>query len=295
MSEQKVKMGLEEKRRLKGWLFIIPGLFIILLVKFYPMIQALLLSLQTGVGSRTKFAGLQNYVRIFHDSLFRTALFNTVIYLVQIPIMLILALILASVLNRPKLKFKGLYRTMIFIPCVTAGVSYSMVFRSMFGTTGLINQLLINAGIIEQGIQWLSEPWLARLVILLAMTWRWTGYNTIFYLAGLQSIDPSLYEAAELDGVNKVQKLKNITMPLLQPIILLTVINSINGTLQLFTETKTITAYGPGNATITLSNYIYKLSFEYMPQYGYAAAISYIVFILVAVLAFIQMKTGDKR
>ena len=165
----------------------------------------------------------------------------------------------------------------------------------MFGTTGLINQLLINAGIIEQGIQWLSEPWLARLVILLAMTWRWTGYNTIFYLAGLQSIDPSLYEAAELDGVNKVQKLKNITMPLLQPIILLTVINSINGTLQLFTETKTITAYGPGNATITLSNYIYKLSFEYMPQYGYAAAISYVVFILVAVLAFIQMKTGDKR
>ena len=222
-------------------------------------------------------------------------MFNTVIYLIQIPLMLILALILASVLNRSGLKLKGIYRTMIFLPCVTAGVSYSMVFRSMFAPNGLVNQFLIKIGLIDTGIQWLSDPWLARLVILLAMTWRWTGYNTIFYLSGLQSIDSSLYEAAEIDGASKWKKLTHITIPVLKPIILLTVINSINGTLQLFTETKTITAYGPGNATITLSNYIYKLSFEYLPQYGYSAAISYVVFLLVAILALVQMKVGDKR
>ena len=259
------------------------------------MVNAFLLSLTSGVANNKKFVGIDNYVRLTKDTLFRTSMFNTVIYLVQIPLMLILALILASVLNRSGLKLKGIYRTMIFLPCVTAGVSYSMVFRSMFSPNGLINQFLMKLGVIDTGIPWLSDPWLARLVILLAMTWRWTGYNTIFYLSGLQSIDSSLYEAAEIDGASKWKKLTHITIPVLKPIILLTVINSINGTLQLFTETKTITAYGPGNATITLSNYIYKLSFEYLPQYGYSAAISYVVFLLVAILALIQMKVGDKR
>lgn len=289
------KMGQEKKRRLLGWLFILPGAAIILLVRFYPMVSAFLLSLTSGIANDNTFVGLQNYTRMFKDSLFTTALFNTVIFLVQIPLMLMLALVLASLLNREHLKFKGLYRTMVFIPCVTAGVSYSMVFRSMFSTTGLINHLLMSWGLIDSEIQWLADPWLARLVILLAMTWRWTGYNTIFYLSGLQSIDNSIYEAAELDGASKWKQLTHITIPMLRPVILLTIINSINGTLQLFTETKAITAYGPGNATITLSNYIFKLSFEYLPQYGYAAAISYVVFIMVAVLALIQMKVGDKR
>lgn len=289
------KLGLERKRRLKGWLFIIPGAAIILLVRFYPMFNAFLLSLTSGIANNRSFVGLENYVRLTQDSLFRTAMFNTVIYLIQIPLMLMLALVLASVLNRPNLKGKGIYRTMVFLPCVTAGVSYSMVFRSMFSTTGLINQFLLKLGVVDTGIQWLADPWLARLVVLLAMTWRWTGYNTIFYLSGLQSIDSSLYEAAEIDGASKWKRLTKITIPMLRPVILLTIINSINGTLQLFTETKTITAYGPGNATITLSNYIYKLSFEYLPQYGYSAAISYVVFLLVAVLALIQMKVGDKR
>ena len=289
------KIGIEKKRRLKGWLFILPGAGIILLVRFYPMVKAFLLSLTSGIGGDQSLVGLQNYIRLTKDSLFHTSMFNTVIYLIQIPVMLILALILASILNRPNLKWKGLYRTMVFLPCITAGVSYSMVFRSMFAANGLVNQILIKLGLIEAGIQWLAEPWLARMVILLAMTWRWTGYNAVFYLSGLQSIDRSLCEAAEIDGAGKLKQLTKITIPVLKPVILLTVINSINGTLQLFTETKTITSYGPGNATITLSNYIYKLSFEYLPQYGYSAAISYIVFLMVAVLALIQMKVGDKR
>lgn len=289
------KYGMDRARRMKGWLFLIPGVMIILIVRFYPMIHAFLLSMTTGLTGNLKFIRLDNYARLAKDSLFHTAVFNTVIYLIQIPIMLVLALILASVLNRPNLKGKGFYRTMVFLPCVTAGVSYSMVFRAMFSSTGLINQILLKAGIIDTAIQWLADPWLARLVVLLAMTWRWTGYNVIFYLSGLQSIDSSLYEAAEIDGASKWKRLTHITVPMLRPVILLTVINSINGTLQLFTETKTITAYGPGNATITLSNYIYKLSFEYLPQYGYSAAISYVIFIMVAVLALIQMKVGDKR
>lgn len=138
-------------------------------------------------------------------------------------------------------------------------------------------------------------PLLLKKSIIIAMTWRWTGYNTIFYLAGLQNIDDTIYEAARIDGANIFQQFRKITIPMLRPIILLTTITSINGTLQLFAETQNITSGGPGNATITLSNYIYKLSFTYVPQFGYASTIAFIVLIMVAVLAFIQMKLGDTR
>ncbi len=289
------KRGLVSRRQSLGWLFVLLGVALIALTKFYPMIHALIMSFETGIGMDLKPAGIINYKRLFQDDVFKTALFNTVIYLIQIPIMLILALFLASLLNDKELKGKGLYRTMIFLPSVTAALSYSTVFRAMFVKDGLINSVLMDLGIISSGITWLESPWLARLVIVLALTWRWTGYNMVFYLSGMQNIDDSLYEAAELDGASKSQQLRKITMPLLKPIIVLTVINSINGTLQLFTETDLITSTGPGNATLTLSNYIYKLSFEYVPQYGYAAAVSYVVFIMVAVLSMIQMKVGDTR
>ena len=117
----------------------------------------------------------------------------------------------------------------------------------------------------------------------------------IFYLAGLQNIDPTVYEAAKIDGASSYKRFTKITIPLLKPIILLTTIMSTNGTLQLFDETVNLTNGGPANTTLSISHYIYKLSFEYSPQFGYAATISYIVFILVAILACIQMKVGDRR
>ncbi len=288
-------MSLQKRYKIISWLFIIPAAAIIVLTKFYPMLNAFLLSLKTGIGPNMRLVGFSNYIRMVDDTMMKTALINTLLYLVQVPVMLILGLILASILNRPNLKFKGLFRTLIFLPCITAAVSYSMIFRTIFGSSGLINNCLLKWGVISSAIPFLETPWLAKMVIIIAMTWRWTGYNTIFYLSGLQTIDPAVYEAARIDGANSAQVFRKITIPLLRPIILLTIISSINGTLQLFAETKNITNGGPGNATITLSNYIYKLSFEFTPNFGYAAAVSYIVFIIVAVLALVQMKVGDKR
>ncbi len=117
----------------------------------------------------------------------------------------------------------------------------------------------------------------------------------IFYLAGLQGIDDSIYEAAEIDGAGAFQKFKSITVPMLKPIILFTTINSTIGTLQLFDETMNITQGGPANATITISQYIYNLLFKYSPDFGYAAAVSYVVVVLIVVLSIIQMKVGDKN
>ena len=288
------KLSLERRHNLTGWVFLIPATALIAWMSFYPMIQAFILSLQTGLGINLKFGGLTNYTRILQDVTFRQCLFSTIFYLIiQVPVMLILALILASMLNNKHLRFKGLFRTMIFLPCATSLVSYSMIFRSMFANDGLVNTLL--RGIGMEPVMWFANAWTARAVIIIALIWRWTGYNMVFYLAGLQNIEYSVYEAAKIDGASPRQSFFKITVPLLKPTILLTAIMSTNGTLQLFDESMNLTNGGPGQATMTLSHYIYNMSFVQSPNFGYSAAMSIIVLIMVAVLAVIQMKVGDER
>lgn len=292
----KNNIGLAQKHRLTGWIFLMPATLLICWMNFYPMVKALLLSFKTGVGENMSWAGAYNYARMFKDAVFKQALINNFFYLiVQVPIMLMLALILASILNNERLRFKGIFRTAIFLPCATSLVSYSIIFRSMFGVDGFVNAVLLNIGLIHSRINWLGYPATARAVIIIALIWRWTGYNMVFYLSGLQNIEHSVYEAAKIDGANLVQMFTKITIPLLKPIILLTAIMSTNGTLQLFDESFNLTAGGPANATITMSHYIYKMCFEYSPKFGYAAAMSYVILIFVAILAFVQMKVGDKR
>lgn len=280
----------------KAWLFIIPSLILIISFVFYPMVQAFFTSFQVGMANNTEFGGLANYQRLLTDSTFKKALFNTLLFLiVQVPVMILLALVISSMLNNKKLKCRGLFRTAIFLPCVTSLVAYSTIFKSLFANDGFINALLLNLNIIDQPIAWITDPTFARILIIVAITWRWTGYNMIFYLSGLQSIDDSVYEAASIDGATGFQKFRYMTLPLLKPIILFTTINSTIGTLQLFDETMNITQGGPANATITISQYIYNLLFKYQPNFGYAAAVSYVIVVLIVVLSFIQLKVGDKN
>lgn len=294
--KRKSGYGFSPKLNAKAWLFIIPSLILIIAFVFYPMIQAFITSFQTGAGNNLAFAGLKNYKRLLTDTTFRKALFNTLLYLiVQVPIMIMLALIISSMLNSRNLKGKGFFRTAIFLPCVTSLVAYSIIFKSLFATDGFVNALLMNIHIIDEPISWVTDPVWARVLIIIAITWRWTGYNMIFYLAGLQSIDDSIYEAAQIDGAGAFQRFKSITVPMLKPIILFTTVNSTIGTLQLFDEPMNITQGGPANATITISQYIYNILFKYSPNFGYAAAVSYVIVILIVVLAFIQMRVGDNR
>lgn len=294
MSDTKRGMSLEKKHNLTGWIFLIPATALICWMSFYPMIKAFIMSLQTGIGINLNFGGAANYLRILKDPTFRQCLFNTFFYLViQVPVMLVMALALASMLNNKQLRFKGLFRTAIFLPCATSLVSYAMIFRSMFANDGFINTILRNMGL--DPILWFANAWTARAVIIIALIWRWTGYNMVFYLSGLQNIEYSVYEAAKIDGASPLQSFFKITVPLLKPTILLTAIMSTNGTLQLFDESLNLTNGGPGKSTMTLSHYIYNTSFVQSPNFGYAAAMSIIVLVMVAVLAVIQMKVGDER
>lgn len=290
------KLTLEMKYKRAGWGFVAPASLLIFILSFYPMLSSFILSLQAGLGNNLKFAGIRNYLRLFEDDKFRAAVGNVLIYFIfQVPIMLFMALILASILNQKDLKFRGLFRTLIFLPCATSLVSSALIFKSLFALDGLVNVLLMKGGFISTPKNWLMDPFWAKVVIILTITWRWTGYNTVFFLAGLQNIDSSIYEAADIDGANPVQTFFKITLPQLRPVILLTAIMSTNGTLQLFDEVKNLTGGGPGNSTITISQYIYNLSFVYNPQFGYAAAVSYAILIMVAILSFIQMRVGDKE
>ena len=295
MSGQKKKgLTLAKKQNLTGWVFLAPATLLIVWMSFYPMVRAFILSLQTGMGVNLSFGGFSNYTRILKDATFRQTLFNTFFYLIiQVPVMLILGMAFATMLNDKHLRFKGLFRTAIFLPCATSLVSYSMIFRSMFANDGFINTVLRNLDLAP--IMWFSNAWTARAVIIIALIWRWTGYNMVFYLAGLQNIEYSVYEAAKIDGANGLQTFFKITVPLLKPTILVTTITSTNGTLQLFDESVNLTNGGPGRSTMTMSHYIYNTSFVQSPNFGYAAAMSMLILVMVAILAFIQMKVGDER
>jgi len=285
------------KRNNTGWFFLLIATLAISIFYFYPMIQALLLSFQTGKGANLEYTGLDNYIRLFNDPTVKTALFNTILYLIiQVPIMIILALVFSVLLNDATLKFRGFFRTAIFIPCVTSLVAYSVIFKYMFGVDGIVNTILVNMSIISEPVNWLADPIWAKVVIILAITWRWTGYNMIFYLSSLQNIDQSVYEAAKIDGASAIQRFFKITIPMLKPIILFTSTISTIGTLQLFDEVMNITGGGPGNSTLTISQYIYNLSFEYSPDFGYASTVSYVIVFIVVILSIIQFKVaGDKE
>ena len=283
-----------------GWLFLIPALIFFIVFLVYPLIQALIFSFQSsssGTLAGMEFVGGQNYVNMFADGDFWRAVGNTFIILViQVPIMVILAMILAVALNNQRTKLKGLFRTCIFIPAITSLVSAGLLFRMMFSSAelgGLFNNWF------NTNINWLTneDPTLPRLLVILVLLWRWTGYNMIFFLSGLQNINPSIYEAAKVDGTGPVQTFFKITAPQLKPIIIFVSVTSTIGTLQLFDEVYNI--FGNKLAitgTETITSYIYNYIKSTSPRYGYAAACAFVVMIMIIILTGIQFYlTRDKK
>lgn len=299
MKNKKKGMSITGKQKAAGWMYLAPATILIFIMSFWPIIQAVITSFKTGSSANMKWANplTYNYTRMFQDAVFKRSIGNTFLYLIiEVPIMLVLAILLAQLLNNKHLKFKGFFRTCVFLPCATSLVSYALIFKSLFATQGLINTILVKLGILESNFNFLGTGWSAKIIIIVALIWRWTGYNMVFFLAGLQNIEYSVYEAAKIDGASGWRTFWSITVPLLRPTIVMTTIMSINGTLQLFDESVNLTKGGPANATITMSHYIYNGSFgEGVANFGYASAMSVIVFIMVAILAFINLKVGDKR
>ncbi|MGD7009589.1 carbohydrate ABC transporter permease [Metabacillus sp. 84] len=281
------------RSRMFPYWFLAPALILFIIFTVYPVIASFILSFQKFEAGAYVFNGLNNYIRLFNDEIFWTALKNTfIIFIFQVPVMLLLALILAGALNSQLLKLKGFFRVSFFLPAVTSLVAYSILFSIMLQEEGIINNALSYLGIAA--VPWLTDGFWAKASIILAMTWRWTGYNMVIFLAALQNIPEEIYEAASLDGSGKIRQFFYITIPQLKPVILFAGTLSTIGTLQLFDEPFNLTNGGPADATMTLGLYIYENGFEYF-QFGYASAIAYVVVVLVAVLTFIQFKVAGDR
>ena len=277
------------QRNIVAYGFLAPYLVIFACFWIWPIISSFLISFQATRTVPWRFAPAFNWGRLIGDPAFYNALNNTLLILViQVPVMIALATVTAVLLNSPLLKARGLFRFAFFAPVVVGEVAYSAIFRLMFNADfGIINKLIGFVGIAP--INWATNGTAAMALLIMAVTWRWAGYNAIIILAGLQSIPEDVYEAATLDRVGKVRQFFFITLPLLRPIIVFCVVLSIIGTMQLFTEPFLITNRGgPGQATETLGLLLYRQGFVTL-NFGYASAIAYTMAGLAIAISLVQL------
>lgn len=269
--------------------FIGPTFILFLTFMLYPIIYSFILSFQKFDAGVYNFVGLKNYLKLINDPVFKKALMNTITYLIiQVPIMISLSLVTANFLNNKFLKYKKIFKISYFLPAVTSLVAYSLIFKLLLNTDfGFVNYILSFFSISQ--IDWLNSPIPAKVSVILAITWRWTGYNMIIMLAGLQNIPKEIYEASDIDGASPMQKFFRITLPMMKPILLFCTITSTIGTFKLFDESYILTGGGPNNATITVVHYLYNNGFRYL-KFGYASAMSYLLVLFIVAFSFLQFK-----
>jgi len=298
-SSMKVKNRSVWKRIKKarwGYAFISPFYIMFSIFSLYPMVLSVYLSFTRwqGVGPM-EFAGLVNYQLIPKDVVFWQSMVNGVIlFFIYVPIMLFLALVLAVILNSGRVKGFRIFRTMIFLPFVTNMTAAGFTFRLMLDeSNGLFNNILNLFGL--PGAPWLEDIWWARISLCLLIIWAWLGYNMVIMLAGLQTIPNDLTEAALIDGASPIQAFFRITIPLMKPVILFTMITSTIGSFALFAEVTTLTQGGPANATITPLVRIYGTAFSGSFQYGLASAEAYTFFICIFILTILQFRLNREQ
>jgi cellobiose transport system permease protein len=257
-----------------------------------PVVFSIWLSFHqwNGIGAM-KWVGLAQYKYLFTDGEFWDSIATTLIIWVANTVpMLVLALILAFALHST-VRFKGFYRVAYFVPNITSMVAMAIVFGSLFATqSGLLNAGLQWLG-AQEGIGWLTDPNWIKISVATMVTWRWVGYNAIIYLAGLQAIPSDVYEAAKVDGANSVETFLHVTVPMLRPVILFTVITSTIGGLQIFTESQVLLGNtgGPENAGETIVLYLYNQAFV-KNQFGYGSAVAWALFLLIVIFSVINWR-----
>jgi len=287
------------KKTRAPYLFLAPYLILFAAFSIFPIGFGFWISFNHWTGfTAPEFAGIENYINLFGDVRFRVALLNTLIFMAMIiPTQVIGAFFIANVLNSTLLYGRTLFRTVYFLPFLTSAIAIGVIFAHMFERNhGVINQLLMSWGVIETNINWTGEVWLSRFMISAVTVWRWTGYTAIIFLAGLMNINPELYEAAEIDGAGRWQKLVSITLPMMKNVRNFVVITTVIGCFGIFEEpfmifgnTTGITG-GPQHSALTGMWLFFDTAFAAQMRYGYASAISFLLFLFIVTVTFVITK-----
>jgi multiple sugar transport system permease protein len=276
-----------------GYIFVGPWILGFLIFTLGPVLASLGLSfMDYELISAPTWRGLRNYAELItQDRLFGVSLFNTIYYtLFSVPLGIIVAFSLALLLN-VQLPGMNVYRTVFYLPAVTAGVAVSLLWIWLFNPQfGLINYLLRSLGLPGPG--WLVDPVWAKPAFILMSVWG-VGGTVVIFLAGLQGVSRSLYEAAEIDGANTLQRFRHVTIPMMTPVIFFNMIVGIIGSFQVFTSAYVMTQGGPRDATLFYVLYLFKQGFKLL-RMGYAAAMAWILFVIIIVLTLIQLRLSRK-
>jgi len=279
------------------YLFISPFFILFAVFGLYPLVFSLYLSFVEwdGLGAR-KWVGLSNFTNMFYDDIFFRSLWNTIVIgIMHIPPMFIGAFLFALLLNASWLKFRGLFRAAFFLPCVTPMVVIAIVFGLLYGQdTGFLNYLITQIGALFPWLHLKPVPWLvseqwSKPSIAVLLVWRWTGYNMVLMLAGLQGISQEYYEAAKIDGAGALQRMWYITLPLMRPIFVFCGIMSLIGTVFMFDEIFVLTQGGPGISSANFGLYLFSTSFNEF-RFGRASAMAYTVALVVLVFSLVILK-----
>lgn len=275
--------------------FIIFGLVGTAIFVVYPMIKNIYMSLldyNIMPGQESEFIGLANYRTMFTDETFWYAIRNTILNtVVTVPINLFLGLFIAVLINQKFIRFKVGFRTIFYLPIVTSWVVVAYLFKYLFasGENGIINFLLIKMNILSEPINWFGNQWTALVVVWTLHIWKTVGWSMVIYLAGLQGIPKSFYEAAEIDGASEFKLLRYITFPLLRPTTTFVFINLVIGAFNIFPQVYLVTNGGPMGQTEVLQSYMYKEAFNNF-NFGYASALGVTMGIIIFLLTWSQQK-----
>lgn len=279
----------------QGVAFVLPTVIIMTIFMILPILYAFYLSFNkvSLVGEvEYQFVGLKNYLTAFKDERVLIALKNTLRYvIIVVPIQTMIALVLAFVLNSG-IKFQNTFRTLLFLPTLTSSSALTMIFMFLFSMNGPVNKLLMQLGILSTPVGFLNESATVMNAVIIMNIWSTVPMFMTIYLAGLQDIPNTMYEAAEIDGASVFQRLTKITIPQLVPVTNYIIMIGLASTFQLFDQTYIVSggSGGPNNATLTLSLIIYQYAFKTFGTIGYASAIAILLTIVIFTISFILRK-----
>ncbi len=272
-----------------AYAMLIPALVILGIFVFYPIVAAAYMSLTSwdGFNPEMPFVGLDNYLNLAKNPEFWNSLTVTVIYAAGVSVLSVLTGLVFAILLDAPIRGRGLYRTIYFLPVVTSSVAVSIVWKYMLDDSGLVNNWLGHLGIT--GPDWLQNRWIALAALTMLTVWKNLGFNIVLYLTALQGLPRSVFEAAEIDGANKLQQIRFMTVPLLRPMTFFVVVQALINSFQAFDLVYVFTEGGPRGGTDVLGMMMYRQAFR-LGNFGYGTAISLVTLVLVLVVTLVQWK-----